>query len=438
MRWPLRSRATARPEGKSRPEATARPDGTRQAERKGSGRDVERPFGQWRALPAVARVLGSPPTADSRGFVRTLPSRWQQAAVLAPLGHDVTTAAPGGLVSGLGRCTDPSISGPAARQRPGTAPGDAATATGPTPIDNGLPRPSRFRLARPRGRSAAPLPSQARPRPEPGAPQPRQALPGGSPGRLSGSPTGPVLPGGPPVGPPAGPPGGPPPQGPLPSVSARPYAGTPSTEPDPMTGARPASWIRSVGLSAPVVPAASVAVVPVTPVVPAAPVAPAAPAVPVTTAESDVSTSLGGPDTSGMAVPETGGLSVRVNGDVFQSIRLKNAPTNTRTQTDSGAEDAVQAKPTVPQPLDPGACAAPGLARRSPGNRPGQSPRIPYLRHQRLRHRRLRDQLLRGPSLRIRPCRPWPWTRHRASCRRICRYQGSPGQMGRRGRIRPA
>ena len=191
MRWPLRSRATARPEGKSRPEGTVRPGGksrpggmscpggksrpegtgrpedARRPDREGSAEDVARPFGQWRALPALARVLGSQPTADSRGFVRTLPSRWQQAAVLAPLGHDVTARAPGGLVSGLGRGLEPSISGPAARQRPVPAPGDLATATGPTPIDNGLPRPSRFRLARPHRRSAAPLPGQARPGPEP-------------------------------------------------------------------------------------------------------------------------------------------------------------------------------------------------------------------------------------------------------------------------------
>ena len=83
MRWSFRSRGTA------------------PAQAGGPGEQAVRPSGQWRELPAATSVLRPQPTANSRGFVRTLPSRWQQPAVLAPLGHDVTADAPGGSVTGL-------------------------------------------------------------------------------------------------------------------------------------------------------------------------------------------------------------------------------------------------------------------------------------------------------------------------------------------------
>src|SRR5215472_15477689 len=104
MRWPLRRRRDVRPEGT------------------GPDEDVARPSGQWRELPAVGDLLPPQPTAGSREFVQTLPSRWQQPPVLGRLGHDVTAQAPGGLVSGLAREVDPRLGPPPAARRPDVPP----------------------------------------------------------------------------------------------------------------------------------------------------------------------------------------------------------------------------------------------------------------------------------------------------------------------------
>jgi len=138
MRWPFRSRGTA------------------QADGSGPGDQAVRPSGQWRELPAAASVLPPQPTANSRGFVRTLPSRWQQPAVLAPLSHEVTADAPGGLVSGLAVGVAPpagvgSPSGVAGRRSASPA-DEVATerpVTGLARVARGLPGASLLRRARP-------------------------------------------------------------------------------------------------------------------------------------------------------------------------------------------------------------------------------------------------------------------------------------------------
>ena len=154
MRWPFRRRQ-------------ARPDGS------GPGETAARPSGEWRELPAVG-VLSSPqPTAGSLGFVRALPSRWQQPPALGPLGHDVTAQAPGGLVSGLARGVDLHVDPLAGPRRAARPPGEVVTARlagGPPPVAHGW--------------RAAPRPGPASPG---GSPQPHRGLarPGG------GTPPGP-------------------------------------------------------------------------------------------------------------------------------------------------------------------------------------------------------------------------------------------------------
>ena len=53
------------------------------------------------------RVSAEQPTAGSASFVRNLPTRWQQPPILGPLGHDVRTDAPSGLVPDVARTADP-------------------------------------------------------------------------------------------------------------------------------------------------------------------------------------------------------------------------------------------------------------------------------------------------------------------------------------------
>jgi hypothetical protein len=158
MRWPFRSRGAARVQGD------------------GPGEEAVRPSGEWRELPAATRVLRPQPTANSRGFVRTLPSRWRQPAVLAPLGHDVTADAPSGSVAGLAVGVDLPAG---VTQRPPAGPaGEAATGqpvTGRARAPRGLPGVSLLRRPRP-----ARVSGGSRPRPE-AADGGHGALPG--PGR---------------------------------------------------------------------------------------------------------------------------------------------------------------------------------------------------------------------------------------------------------------
>lgn len=68
----------------------------------------KRPVGAWREVdPAAMRVSAEPPTAGSTQFVRALPTRWQQAPILGPLGHDVTLDGPSGLMPDVARTVDP-------------------------------------------------------------------------------------------------------------------------------------------------------------------------------------------------------------------------------------------------------------------------------------------------------------------------------------------
>ena len=158
MRWPFRSRGAARVQGD------------------GPGEEAVRPSGEWRELPAATSVLRPQPTANSRGFVRTLPSRWRQPAVLAPLGHDVTADAPSGSVAGLAVGVDLPAG---VTQRPPAGPaGEAATGqpvTGRARAPRGLPGVSLLRRPRP-----ARVSGGSRPRPE-AADGGHGALPG--PGR---------------------------------------------------------------------------------------------------------------------------------------------------------------------------------------------------------------------------------------------------------------
>src|SRR6266851_932923 len=137
MRWPFRSRGTA------------------QADGSGHGDQAVRPSGQWRELPAAASVVPPQPTANGRAFGRTLPSRWQQPAVLALLGHEVTADAPGGLVSGLavGVAPPAGVGSPSGMPRRRSAsPADEAAlerpVTGLSRVVGGLPGVSLLRRAR--------------------------------------------------------------------------------------------------------------------------------------------------------------------------------------------------------------------------------------------------------------------------------------------------
>jgi hypothetical protein len=183
MRWPLRRRAAAPAGGNGAAEAAVRP------------------LGQWRGLPAVARALGPQPTAGSRGFAATLPSRWQQPAALGPLGHDLTAEAPGGLVSGLARGTDlPPGNPPAARvpRTPSGPPAMGEPVTETSRIPNGTPGGSLASPPVPDGQLAPARPRRVLPERAGRWPRLARAQSSGSPG---GSPPAPNPPGG--AGPPS-------------------------------------------------------------------------------------------------------------------------------------------------------------------------------------------------------------------------------------------
>lgn len=56
----------------------------------------------WRELPPVQRTFGAAPlTAPTTAFARDLASRREPDPILEPLGHDVTSDGPAGLVSGI-------------------------------------------------------------------------------------------------------------------------------------------------------------------------------------------------------------------------------------------------------------------------------------------------------------------------------------------------
>ena len=67
----------------------------------------KRPVGAWRDADPAMRVSAEPPTAGSARFVKALPTRWQQAPILGPLGHDVTLDGPSGLMPDVARTVDP-------------------------------------------------------------------------------------------------------------------------------------------------------------------------------------------------------------------------------------------------------------------------------------------------------------------------------------------
>ena len=66
-----------------------------------------RPVGAWRESDPAMRVSADQPTAGSAGFVRALPTRWRQAPILGPLGHDVRPDGPSGLMPDVARTVDP-------------------------------------------------------------------------------------------------------------------------------------------------------------------------------------------------------------------------------------------------------------------------------------------------------------------------------------------
>lgn len=112
MRWPFR-----RSSGEaSSPATQAEQSEGQQSEVQDTAPAVERVAGRtaaWRDLPGGLPVLGAMPSTMEAGFSRTLPSRWHTPPALGPLGHDVRTDVPGGLVSGVARTVDPLDTRPA-------------------------------------------------------------------------------------------------------------------------------------------------------------------------------------------------------------------------------------------------------------------------------------------------------------------------------------
>jgi len=107
MRWPFR-----RSSGETSGPATQ----AEQSEAQDTAPAVEPVAGRtaaWRDLPGGLPVLGAMPSTMEAGFSRTLPSRWHTPPALGPLGHDVRTDVPGGLVSGVARTVDPLDTRPA-------------------------------------------------------------------------------------------------------------------------------------------------------------------------------------------------------------------------------------------------------------------------------------------------------------------------------------
>ena len=67
----------------------------------------KRPAGAWREADPAMRVSANQQTAGSARFVKALPTRWQQAPILGPLGHDVRLDGPSGLMPDVARTVDP-------------------------------------------------------------------------------------------------------------------------------------------------------------------------------------------------------------------------------------------------------------------------------------------------------------------------------------------
>ena len=105
MRWPFR-----RPSAESVPESSESvPEPSTPDEQAAQST----PRAAWRDLPGALPVLGTMPSATDAGFSRTLPTRWHTPPALGPLGHEVRTDVPGGLVSGAARTVDPRDTTPA-------------------------------------------------------------------------------------------------------------------------------------------------------------------------------------------------------------------------------------------------------------------------------------------------------------------------------------
>ena len=126
MRWPFRRSSDANSDPATQPE----PSDAQNAEPA-----VEAAAAQsaaWRDLPSGMTVLGAMPATMDSGFSRTLPSRWHNPPALGPLGHDVRTDVPGGLVSGVARTVDPLDTRPAdfVWRLPDLTESGAATTTG--------------------------------------------------------------------------------------------------------------------------------------------------------------------------------------------------------------------------------------------------------------------------------------------------------------------
>ncbi|MGH6656063.1 MAG: hypothetical protein ACRDVE_12765, partial [Actinocrinis sp.] len=71
------------------------------------------PVAEWQRLSGGLSRLGAMPTTLDAAFSDSLPTRWRTAPALGPLGHDVRTDVPGGLVSGVTRTVDPRDTRPA-------------------------------------------------------------------------------------------------------------------------------------------------------------------------------------------------------------------------------------------------------------------------------------------------------------------------------------
>lgn len=107
MRWPWRRSSDANSSPATQPELSD----ARNAEPAAQAAAAQ--TAAWRDLPSGMTVLGAMPATMDAGFSRTLPSRWHNPPALGPLGHDVRTDVPGGLVSGVARTVDPLDTRPA-------------------------------------------------------------------------------------------------------------------------------------------------------------------------------------------------------------------------------------------------------------------------------------------------------------------------------------
>ncbi len=86
-----------------------------QAQQASQGLEVPPPLQvpAWQRLSGGLSTLGPMPTTLDTAFSDTLPTRWRTASALRPLGHDVRTDVPGGLVSGVAQTVGPRDTRPA-------------------------------------------------------------------------------------------------------------------------------------------------------------------------------------------------------------------------------------------------------------------------------------------------------------------------------------